>query len=198
MHFFTTVGGKSLIDYSIVSDFFFKNITCLRTKPINFLSDHCLVITDISISGTFQKKQLDIKYERKNLSSISLWNNTSPEAYKEALSSPQLKMINTFLTESSPSSSIGVEKANNLLTNIMCRAAKLSLGNKKVKQYKARKSKKWLKDCQKARKLFKQSAKAANKNPTDVSLNEERSEKLKEFKKNCREQQNFGKKEMMN
>ena len=66
----------------------------------------------------------------------------------------------------------------------MCRAAKLSLGTKNVKQYKTRKPKKWFnKDCQKARKLFKQSAKAANKNPTDVSLNKERSEKLKEFKK---------------
>ena len=72
----------------------------------------------------------------------------------------------------------------------MCRAAKQSLGNKKVKQYKARKSKTWFnKERQKARKLFKQSAKAANKNPTDVSLNEERSEKLKEFKKICKEQQ---------
>ena len=81
-----------------------------------------------------------------------------------------------------------MENANNLLTNIMCRAAKQSLGNKKVKQYKARKSKKWFnKERQKARKLFKQSAKAANKNPTDVSLNEERSEKLKEFKKICKE-----------
>ena len=102
---------------------------------MNYISDHCLVITDISISETFEKEQLDLKYEWKNLPSIFLWNNTSPEAYKEALSSPQLKNdINTFLTESFPSSSIGVEKANNLLTNIMCRAAKLRLGTKKVKQ----------------------------------------------------------------
>ena len=89
--FFTTKGGKSLIDYSIVSEFFFKNITCLRTKPMNYLSDHCLIITDISISEICEKEQLDLKYEWKNLPSIFLWNNTSPEAYKEALSSPQLK-----------------------------------------------------------------------------------------------------------
>ena len=78
----------------------------------------------------------------------------------------------------------------------MCRAANLSLGTEKVKQYKTRKPKKWFnKDCQKARKLFKQSAKAANKSPTDVSLNEERSEKLKELKKFVRNnKQNFGKK----
>ena len=72
----------------------------------------------------------------------------------------------------------------------MCRAAKLSLGTKKVKQYKTRKPKRWFnKDCQKARKLFKRSAKTSNKNPIHVSLNEERSEKLKEFKKICKEQQ---------
>ena len=71
---------------------------------MNYLSDHCVVITDISISETFEKEQLDVKYEWKNLPSIFLWNNTSPEAYKEALSSPQLKNdINTFLTESFPS-----------------------------------------------------------------------------------------------
>ena len=64
---------------------------------MNYLSDHCLVITDISISETFEKEQLDLKYEWKNLPSIFLWNNTSPEVYKEAVSSAQLKNdINTF------------------------------------------------------------------------------------------------------
>ena len=168
---------------------------------MNYLSDHCLVITDISISETFEKEQLDLKYEWKNLPSIFLWNNTSPEVYKEALSSPQLKDdINTFLTESFPGSSIGVEKANNLSTNIMCRAAKLSLGTKTVKQYKTRKPKKngSTKTVKRQENYLSNQLKLPTKTLLMFFSMKRDLKNLKSSKKIVKNnKQNFGKKEMM-
>ena len=74
----------------------------------------------------------------------------------------------------------------------MCKAAKLSLTTKRhVKRYKTQKLKKWFnKKCETARISFKKSANAANRDPSDLTMVKESSEKLKEFKKICKDRQN--------
>ena len=42
--------AKSLIDYTVISDFFFDKISGLIIKPLTHFSDHCQVVTNISIS----------------------------------------------------------------------------------------------------------------------------------------------------
>ena len=37
-----------MIDYSIVSDFFFQHLNCLIIKPLTHLSDHCQSVTVIN------------------------------------------------------------------------------------------------------------------------------------------------------
>ena len=40
-------GVKSLIDYTVTSDFFFDKISGLIIKPLTYFSDHCQVVTII-------------------------------------------------------------------------------------------------------------------------------------------------------
>ena len=42
-------GAKSLIDYTVTSDFFFNKISGLIIKPLAYFSDHCQVVRNISI-----------------------------------------------------------------------------------------------------------------------------------------------------
>ena len=45
--FFSPQGYKSLLDYTLVSDSFFSNISSLIVDPLTYLSDHCQVTTNI-------------------------------------------------------------------------------------------------------------------------------------------------------
>ena len=117
----------------------------------------------------------------------------SPEAHKAALHNPKIRgKIENFLTNKFLENSDGVNQANNNLTEIMCKAANLSLTTKRpVKKYKTHKSKKWFnKECEKAKVSFKKSVNAANRDSSDLTLVKESSEKLTEFKKNRKDKQN--------
>ena len=117
----------------------------------------------------------------------------SPEACRAALHNPKIReKVENFLMNKFPENLYGVNQANNNLTDIMCKAAKLSLTTKRhVKKYKTHKPKKWFnRECDKAMISFKKSANAANRDPSDLTLIKESSEKFKEFKKICKDKQN--------
>ena len=46
--FFSSDNKKSTVDYSIVSDHFFENISSFLVKPLSYLSDHCQAVTNIN------------------------------------------------------------------------------------------------------------------------------------------------------
>ena len=50
VHFFSTQGNKSLVDYTLVDDSFFKNLDSLIVKPLSYLSGHCQVVTSIKFN----------------------------------------------------------------------------------------------------------------------------------------------------
>ena len=185
-------GAKSLIGYTVTSDFFFDKISGLIIKPLTHFSDHCQVVTNISIS-TDTKVDFSHKtyYKWKKLPNLFHWNTSSTEAYRAAFSSKEMKaQVQNFLATSFTNNSEGIEKANRTLTDIMLDTAKHSLPMKRQKKYKTHKPKKWFnKECEKARKMFKKAANNANRNPLSTDLNKEISEKLKEFKKICKKQQ---------
>ena len=153
---------------------------------INTLED---LGTSFSSNSTFQWKKGP---------NFSIGKKCLPEAYKAALHNPKVrKKIENFLMRKFPENSDGVNQAYNKLTEIMCKAAKLSLTTKRhVKKYKhppppPPQEKGLIRSVRKqARISFKKSANAANRDPSDFTLVQESSEKLKEFKKICKVKQN--------
>ena len=114
------------------------------------------------------------------------WN--SPKEYLDALNSPHYRSKNENVTSAIfPENREGIEQANKILTDIICGAPKVRLPTKRIKKYKTHKPKKWFnKDCQKARKLFKQAASKDNMLPSEPCYTKEKTVKLKEFKKICK------------
>ena len=191
--FVSPVGGKSLIDYTITSDSFFNNINSLVVKPLTHISDHCQVITNINtlMNLDLQNPSSSCNYKWKNLPKAFQWKKESAEAYKAALNNSKIKeKIHYFKTEQFPENSKGVEQANSIITEILCKAANLSLPTKLHRKHKTTKPKKWFnKDCERARISFKKSSNASHRNPSDAALIRESAKKLKEFKKVCKAQQ---------
>ena len=164
--FFSLQGYKSLVDYTLVSDSFFSNISSLIVESLTYLSDHCKVTTNIK-NTVLTRVPLVIQIINGNiyLSPLSAWKNTSSaKDFRNALNTPHIKAkIDYFMSNRFPETKEGIENANRLLTNILCKAAKLSLPTSRVRRFKTHKPKKWFsKSCSRARVLFKQ----ANKYPS--------------------------------
>ena len=140
--FFSCQGGKSLIDYSVVSDFFFQHLNCLIIKPLTHLSDHCQSVTVINtledLGTSFSSNST---YQWKKGPNLFHWKKDSPEAHKAALHNKKIReKIENFMMSKFPENSDGVNQANNKLREIMFKAAKLSLTTKRhVKKYKTQK-----------------------------------------------------------
>ena len=112
-------------------------------KPLTHFSDHCQVVTNISIS-TDTKVDFSHKtyYKWKKLPNLFHWNTSSTEAYRAAFSSKKMKaQVQIFLATSFTDNSEGIEKANRTLTDIMLDTAKHSLPMKRQKKYKTHKPK---------------------------------------------------------
>ena len=185
-------GAKSLIDYTVTSDFFFDKISELIINPLTYFSDHYQVVTNISIP---KDTKVDFShktyYKWKKLPNLFHWNKSSTEAYRAAFSSKEMKAkVQTSLATSFTNNSEGIEKANRTLIDIMLDPAKHSLPMKRQKNKKKYKNIKWFdNECEKAREMFKKAANNANRNPLDTDLTKKTSEKLKELKKICKKQQ---------
>ena len=113
MYFFSCQGGKSLIDYSIVSDFFFQHLNCLKIKPLTHLSDHCQSVTVINtledLGTSFPSNST---YQWKKRPNFFQWKKDSPEAYKAALHNPIIReKIENFLIGKFSENSVGVNQA---------------------------------------------------------------------------------------
>ena len=191
--FFSAQGNKSLVDYTLVDDSFFKNLDSLIVKPLSYLGDHCQVVTSIKFNNKYGKPAVNTGYQWVSLPKFFKWNSqTSPKEYLDALNSPHyMSKIGNFTSAIFPENREGIEQANKILTDIICGAAKVSLLTKRIKKYKTHKPKKWFdKNCKKARKLFKQAANKANMLPSEPSYAKEKTVELKEFKKICKIQQN--------
>ena len=151
--------SKSLVDYTLVNDSFFKNLDSLIVKPLSYLSDHCQVVSSIKFNNKYVKSAANTDYQWVSLLKFFKWNSqTSPKQYLDALNSPHYRSkIENLTSAIFPENREGIEKENKILTDIICGAAKVSFPTKRIKKYKTHKPKKWLnKDCQKARKLSKQ------------------------------------------
>ena len=153
--FFSVQGHKSLVDYTLVSDSFFNNIGSLFVKPLNYLSDHCQVVTSIKILKKHGEMHSKSNYTWKNLPKYFKWDSQcSPIDYSNALNTPHINSkIENFLLSSFSVSKEGIEQANKTLTDIMCEAAKLSLPL-----------------CKRARTLYKQAANKINNNPFRTAI----------------------------
>ena len=113
-------------------------------KPLTHFSDHCQVVTNISIStDTKVDSSHKTYYKWKKLPNLFHWNKSSTEAYRAAFSTKEMKaQVQNFLATSFTNNSEGIEKANRTLIDIMLDTAKHSLPMKRQKQYQAHKPKK--------------------------------------------------------
>ena len=186
--FFSPQRYKSLVDYTLVSDSFFRNISSLFVEPLTYFNDHCQVTTNIKMMHYTNKSPMgNSDYQWNYLPKSFKWKNTSSaKDFRTALKTPHIKIkIDYLMSNRFPESKEGIKSANRLLTNILCEAAKFSLPNSRVKRFKTRKPKKF---CSKARVLYKQAANKANKYPSEAQLTEYKVTKLKELKKICKSQ----------
>ena len=109
------------------------------------LSDHCQSVTVINtIEDMGTSFSSSPTYQWKKGPNFFQWKKDSPEAYRAALQNPTMReKIENFLMNKFPENLYGVNQANNNLTEIMCKTAKLSLTTKRhVKKYKTHKPKK--------------------------------------------------------
>ena len=128
--FFSPKGYKSLVDYTLVSDSFFCNISSLIIEPLTYLSDHCQVTTNIKMMHYTNKNSTgNSNYQWNYLPKSFKWKSTSSaKDFRSALNTPHIKAkIDYFMSNRFPETKDGIENANRLLTNILCEAAKLSL-----------------------------------------------------------------------
>ena len=90
--FFSTQGNKSLVDYTLVDDSFFKNLDSLIVKPLSYLSDHCQVVTSIKFNNKYEKPAVNTDYQWVSFPKFFKWNSqTSPKEYLDALNSPHYR-----------------------------------------------------------------------------------------------------------
>ena len=142
--FFSLQGYKSLIDYTLVSDLCFSNISSLIVEPLTCLSYHCQVTTNIKMMDyTNKSPTCNSNYQWKYLTKSFKWKNTlSAKDFRSALNTPHIKAkIDYFMSNRFPETKDGTENANRPLTNILCEAAKLSLPTSRVKRIKTHKPK---------------------------------------------------------
>ena len=133
--FFSPQGYKSLVDYTLVSDSFFSNISSLVVEPLIYLSDHCQVTTNIKMMHYTDKNSTgNSNYQWNYLPKSFKWKSTSSKDFRSALNTPHIKAkIDYFMSNRFPETKDGIENANRLLTNILCEAAKLSLPTSRKK-----------------------------------------------------------------
>ena len=88
--FFSPHGYKSLVDYILVSDSFFSNISSLIIEPFTYLSDHCQVTTNIKMMHYTNKSPTgNSNYQWKDLPKSFTWKNTSAKDLRSSLNTPQ-------------------------------------------------------------------------------------------------------------
>ena len=151
VHIFLSTGIQKL-SRLLVSDSFFSNISFLIVEPLTY--DLCQVTTDIKMmhytnksptgNSDYQWNYLPKSFKWKNTSSAKIFRTTLNTAYNKV-------KIDYFMPNRSPETIEGIENANRLLTNILCKAAKLSLPTFRVKRFKTHKPIKWFnKSCSRA------------------------------------------------
>ena len=179
----------STIDYAIISDMYFHQVSSFTVKPESSLSDHCQIITRIEtpldIRTTNKSKQ--IKNNLTKLLPNFHWSSESNVNFKGAFNTPVcLNKLTDFMSRNFKLSSNDTEEANKQLTEILQTAAKMSSKLKSKPKPKHTKTNKWFNvECKNLRKKFHALSNQKNKNPSNSELREKRNEALKLYETFC-------------
>ena len=194
--------GQSTVDLALISDTLYPEIDDLKVLPQETYSDHCKIILTISNMKEIKTEERKA-YEWNKLKPAFKWGENSQIKYKDALETPEImNMISscrTYIQENK------IEEAGKLLQDLLIRAAKLSLEEKKAfspssKKRTTKKSKKWFDvECSKLKKQSNRAARKKNQDPSNTLLREDHRKKLKEFNTACKDKkQKFWIKETYN
>ena len=96
--YYSNEGKGSTIDYLMVSDSFYDEVTSFVVKPQTEMNDHFEIIAWLNASDKFSNcLEPRGSYSWKKLASSFHWNNLSPQKFRSPINSNQIKShINKF------------------------------------------------------------------------------------------------------
>ena len=183
---FSNHKGSSVVDYAIVSDQFFSEVTGFTVKPQTILSDHCQLVTWFN-SPLISKRKEESTYDWIPLPRKFKWLTNSKSTFTRALREKNIQeKIQNFLTYDF-SKTTDVDRANTLFTNIIISAADMSLPVSKGNKRKChKKGKKWFdNECVALKKDFNLLSKRRHQKPHDENIKMEQKQASKTLRSTC-------------
>ena len=187
-----THNGASTVDYALSSQSLFDKINLFHVSEQMQISDHCKITIEIP-NAKYVEPQ-NCPYQWKQIKDKYIWDEESKDNFKAALISEDIK---TKLAELSYQieNNVNINTIGENLTSLFTTAASKSLKTKKTKvnlKKTEKRHKKWFdQECKDNKSKLHLIAKWKHKNPHNEHLRIAYREKMKEYKKLCKQKRNF-------